>query len=60
MAFWSCYSPRCVRGGRMHFEDIPAVVEDLVSLWQPIQHFVRYTGPAHIKVKKDAVSIVLT
>ena len=50
----------CVRAGRVSFEDLPAVVEDLVSLWQPIQHFVRYTGPAHIKEKKDDVSIMST
>ena len=43
---------RCVRAGRVSFEALPAVDKDLVSLWPPFQHFVRYTGPAHIKEKK--------
>ena len=54
---------RCVRAGRVSFEDLPAVVEDLVSLCAiqlPIQHFARYTGPSHIKERKDDVSIMST
>ena len=27
---------RCVRAGRVSFEELPAVAKDLVSLWQPI------------------------
>ena len=47
---------RCVRSGQVSFEDLRGVVEDIRALWQPIQQFVRYTGPAHLKEKRDAVS----
>ena len=40
---------RSVRAGHVPFENLLATVDDLVSMWQPIQHFVRYTGPTHIK-----------
>ena len=47
---------RCVRAGQVSFEDLRGVIEDIRSLWQPIQQFVRYTGPAHLKERRDAVS----
>ena len=47
---------RCVRAGQVLFEVLRGVNKDIRALWQPIQQFVRYTGPAHLKERRDAVS----
>ena len=47
---------RCVRAGQVPFEDLRGVIVDIRALWQTIIQFVRYTGPAHLKERRDAVS----
>ena len=40
---------RSVVAGRVTFDELRGVVTDLVSVWDTVREYVRYTGPRHIK-----------
>ena len=50
---------RCVVVGQVTFADLRGVVAELVSIWDTVREYVRYTGPRHIKSEVDKVGIVL-
>ena len=50
---------RCVIAGKVSFDELRGVVSELVSIWETVREYVRYTGPRHIKSESDKVCIVL-
>ena len=49
---------RCVVAGHVSFCDLRDVAAELISVWNSVREFVRYTGPRHFKSETDMVSIV--
>ena len=49
---------RCVVAGRIVFCDLRDVAAELIPVWNSVREFIRYTGPRHIKIEPDMVSIV--
>ena len=47
---------QCVVAGKVSFAELRGVVKDLISIWESVRAFVRYTGPCHIKSESDRVS----
>ena len=50
---------RCVIAGKVSFDELRGVVSELVSIWETVREYVRYTDPRHIKSESDKVCIVL-
>ena len=50
---------RCVVAGKVTFHELRGVVTELVSIWETVREYVRYTGPRHIKSESDEVGIFL-
>ena len=48
---------RCVVAGRVSFKDLRDFASELIPVWNSVREFVRYTGPRHIKIETDMVSI---
>ena len=49
---------RCVTVGRVSFDELRGVISELISIWDTVREYVRYTGPRHIKVGSDRVSSI--
>ena len=54
----TCVLRRCVVAGRVAFCDMRDVAAELIAVWNSVKEFIRYTGPRHIKIETDMVSIV--
>ena len=50
---------QCVVAGKVSFAELRGVVKDLISIWESVRAFVRYTVPRHINSESDRVSFVL-
>ena len=50
---------RCVVAGKVSFDELRGVVTELISIWETVREYVRYTGTRHIKSESDKVGIVL-
>ena len=54
----TCVLRRCVVAGRVAFCDLRDVAAELIPVWNSVREFIRNTGPRHIKIETDMVSIV--
>ena len=50
---------RCIIAGRVLFSELREVAVELMPVWKCVREFVRYTGPRHIKLETDMVSVVI-
>ena len=50
-----CVLRRCVIAGRVKFSELRGVIEDLLSVWEFVRSFVRYTGAEHLQSSSDWV-----
>ena len=48
---------RCVIAGPVSFAELRAVIRELLSVWESVREFVRYTGHRHAKSASDKVII---
>ena len=48
---------RCVVAGKVAFDELRGVVAELMSIWETVREYVRYTGPRHIKSESDKVGM---
>ena len=48
----------CVIAGRVLFDYLRGVMRDLLSVWECVRSFVRYTGPRHIKDETEKVIVL--
>ena len=46
---------RCFNAGRVQFLELRGVVADLLSVWEYVRIFVRYTGSKHLQRSSDRV-----
>ena len=47
---------RCVIAGQGVFPELCGVVSDLISVWESVRDYVRYTGPVEMQTQPERVS----
>ena len=47
---------RCVVAGRVAFAELCGVVTNLISIWESVREYVRYTGPVELQTQPERVS----
>ena len=50
---------RSVIAGPVFCADLRVVVTDLISVWDSVREYVRYTSPPHTQTQTDRVSVLL-
>ena len=48
---------RCVVAGKVSFNELRGFVTELMSIWETVREYVRYTGPRHVKCESEKVGI---
>ena len=43
----------CVIAGQVSFAELCGVVSDLISVWESVREYVRYTGPAQLQTRPE-------
>ena len=47
---------RCVIAGQVAFAELCGVVSDLISVWESVREYVRYTGTVELQTQPERVS----
>ena len=50
---------RCVIAGQASFYELCGVVSGLISVWESVREYVRYTGPPQLQTRPERVCTLM-